>query len=216
MRKIIIFDLDGTLIDSDPITIAAINEIRKEEKLLSLPDNKILPFLAMGGLPLVQHTISNSTSKIKNEYYLKRLRTKISEQKTEENILFPNVRAALDDLIARDLTLCICTNKGKPLVTKILLDLKLSMYFKNIVADGDLESRKPNKNNFLACLQGIKSIKSECVIIGDSAVDLKLAKNCGVDFLAYKNKANIDFIKHYGGPYFEDYNDLLNSNLISE
>ena len=62
MKKTIIFDLDGTLIDSDPIAISVINEIRKEENLLELPISKIKPFLAVGGLILIEKTISNVKS----------------------------------------------------------------------------------------------------------------------------------------------------------
>ena len=214
MKKTIIFDLDGTLIDSDPITISAINEIRKEDKLSPLLANAISPFLATGGLILIQNTISNTNSIEENTEYLKRLRIKIFERKTEENILFPNVKAALKTKAKRNINLCICTNKGTVLAAKILSDLGISKYFKNIIADGDLDTRKPNKNNFSACMQNIKSLKSECVIIGDSTVDLELARNSGVDFLAYNNQTNIEFIRNFSGPSFKDYSQLTKSNLI--
>jgi HAD superfamily hydrolase (TIGR01549 family) len=214
MKKIIIFDLDGTLINSDPITINAINKIRKEDNLPTLKRSAIIPFLARGGYELVQNTISSSKSTFENEGYLKRLRQEIAKYKIEENILFPNVRAMLNILKKRNITLCICTNKASSLVKKILFDLKIHAYFKNIVADGDLDTRKPSKNNFTACMQGIKFINSECLIIGDSEVDLKFAKNVGVDFLAYNNKTNIEFIWNYGGAFFEDYTQLSESKLI--
>ena len=77
MKKIIIFDLDGTLINSDPITINAINKIRKEDNLPTLKRSAIIPFLARGGYELVQNTISRSVFDLENlnenkelKYYL--------------------------------------------------------------------------------------------------------------------------------------------------
>jgi phosphoglycolate phosphatase len=214
MKKIIVFDLDGTLIDSDQITVSSINHIRKENELLPLPVNAITPFLATGGLELIQNTISNTNCKKINTDYLERLRAKMLQTKTEESILFPNVKFALEKLIKSNINLCICTNKGSLLVNKILSDLKIFTYFKNIVADGDLDTRKPHKNNFIASMRDIKYSKSECLIIGDSSVDLELSKNAGVDFLAYNNKTNTKFIKSYGGLFFDDYNQLPEYSLI--
>lgn len=214
MKKTIIFDLDGTLIDSDPIAISVINEIRKEENLNPLSISRIKPFLAIGGLTLIENTISNMKSIKKNTYYLDRLRKKILKRRVEENILFPNVKTALDKLVENNITLCICTNKGTLLAHKILSDLKIAKYFKNIVADGDLDTRKPHENNFFASIKNVNSSKKECLIIGDSYVDLEFARNSGVDFLAYKNKTNDEFIKKKGGSFFDDYSRLLDESLI--
>ncbi len=214
MKKTIIFDLDGTLIDSDPIAISVINEIRKELNLRPLPISKIKPFLAIGSLVLIEKTISNVQSIKKNTYYLKRLREKILKRKVEENLLFPNVRKALDKLVKSNITLCICTNKGTLLVQKILFDLQISKYFKNVVADGDLDTRKPHENNYFASMKNIDSSKKECLIIGDSSVDVEFAKNSGVDFLAYKNKNNDNFIKKIGVPFFDDYKKFFEDGFI--
>ena len=214
MKKCIIFDLDGTLIDSDPITISAINEIRKEDRLPPISAQDISPFLATGGLMLVQNTITNTNSIERNTKYLNRLRRKIFERKTEENILFPGVTAALNALVERNINLFICTNKSNVLAAKVLSDLGLCQYFRKVIADGDLDTRKPNKNNFYACIHEERFLKSECIIIGDSAVDLELAKNSGVDFLAYDNQTNNEFIKNFSGPSFTDYIQLTTSDLI--
>ena len=98
MKKIIIFDLDGTLINSDPITINAINQIREEDKLIPLPPRDIIPFLPMGGMDLVKNTISKSNSIVKNETYLKKLRLKIEQHKIDDQLLFPNVRKTINFL----------------------------------------------------------------------------------------------------------------------
>jgi len=214
MKKIIIFDLDGTLINSDPITINAINQIREEDKLIPLPPRDIIPFLPMGGIDLVKNTISKSNSIVKNETYLKKLRLKIEQHKIDDQLLFPNVRKTINFLQEKKIVLCICTNKGSSLVKKILKCLEIYNCFKNIIADGDLETRKPNKKNFIACMRGISFKNTDCLIIGDSRVDYELAKNSGVDFLAFHNKTNEDFINNYNDTFFEDFSELESSSLI--
>lgn len=214
MKKTIIFDLDGTLINSDPVTMSLINEIRKEEGFTPLSRNLIRPYLAMGGLTLIQNTISNTNSKSKNTEYLERLRYKISQWKTEEDLLFPNVKFALRKLAKNNINLCICTNKGSVIANKILSELEVTAYFKNVIADGDLDTRKPHENNFFACMRGLNSVKSECLIIGDSQVDLELAENAGVDFLAFDNQENSNFIENFSGQAFKCYRHLVDSVLI--
>ena len=114
-------------------------------------------------------------------------------------------------LVKNNIHLCICTNKSSTLTCKILSELKISSFFKTIIADGDLETRKPHVSNFLACTHGLELEKSEYLIIGDSSVDLQLAKNAGVDFLAYANQENAKFIENLNGKTFECYRDLVNS-----
>ena len=211
MKKSIIFDLDGTLINSDPITITALNEIRIEEGLQPLEKDAIRPYLAMGGLSLIENTLTDTNSTIENTKYLERLRQKIHEKKVDVDLLFPNVKFALRKLVNNNLSLCICTNKSNALTRKILSELEISSFFKNIIADGDLVTRKPHVSNFLACTHGLELEKSEYLIIGDSFVDLELAKNSGVDFLAYANKENDKFIEKLNGKTFECYRDLVNS-----
>ena len=213
MKKAIIFDLDGTLINTDRVTISLINELRVEEGLTPLSSDLISPYLAVGGLALIQNTVSNTDSTIQNTKYLERLRLKISEQKVDENLLFPDVKFALTELSKNNIHLCICTNKGSALTNKILSDLDIAVFFKTVIADGDLETRKPHQSNFLACTRGLELDKSEYLIIGDSKVDLELSENSGIDFLAYDNRENFKFIEKFNGKVFRCYRELVNSVL---
>jgi len=213
MKKAIIFDLDGTLINTDSITISLINELREEEGLTPLSSELIRPYLAVGGLALIQKTVSNNDSIIQNTKYLQRLRLKISEHKIDKNLLFPDVKFALKQLSRNNIHLSICTNKASALTHKILSDLDISVFFKTVIADGDLETRKPNHSNFLACTRGLDLDKSEYLIIGDSRVDLELSKNSGIDFLAYDNRENFKFIEKFDGKVFKCYRELVKSVL---
>lgn len=206
----LIFDLDGTLIDSDSTVIKIINEIRVEESLEPVCEKDIRSFLSLGGTDLIRNTITNSDSENMNEYFLNLLRKKYLNSKTID-ILYDNVSAALKRLTSDDFQLILCTNKANYLAKKILKELEVDRYFKKIVADGDLTTRKPNINNFRACFETSNIITKNCLIIGDSWVDLELAKNADVSFCAFSNGQNEKFISENKLDNFDNY-----SNLTSE
>ena len=203
----VIFDLDGTLIDSDATVIEIINQIRVEQFLDPLLDHEIRPFLANGGTHLIKNTITNTNCEEKNTQILNLLRTKYFNMNTRD-CLYPDVHNALKRLITHHFQLFLCTNKANFLVRKILKDLHLHNYFTRIIADGDLDTRKPNSENFFACLEGLEFELNKCIIIGDSAIDMELAKNSGVAFCAFNNGYNEKFILENTVKYFDRYQKL--------
>jgi len=214
-KQHIIFDLDGTLIDSDTTVINIINEIRIENDLVVLSDEEIRPFLSVGGEKLISKTITNSKRKEINKHFLSILREKYRKLKVNTDILYPNVILSLKKLRENNCNIYLCTNKANFLARKILTELKIEQYFTKIVGDGDLKTRKPHPDNFKTCIQGHTRDLSSCVVIGDSIVDLQLSLDVGVAFCAYSNGFNKSFIVESSSVHFSDYVNLT-SDFLNE
>lgn len=214
-KEHIIFDLDGTLIDSDSTVIKIINEIRVENDLMVLSDEQIRPFLSVGGEELISKTVTNSKIKDSNKHFLSILREKYRKIKVNTDILYPNVIFSLKQFRKDNCNIYLCTNKANFLARKILTELGIKQYFTKIVGDGDLKTRKPHPDNFNACIQGHTADLSSCVVIGDSIIDLQLSLDVGVSFCAYNNGFNKSFIADSSSVYFSDYVNLT-SDFLNE
>lgn len=212
-KQVVIFDIDGTLINSDPVVVSILNKIRENKALQPMPMSFYSPYLATGGLYLIEKTVTGTKNKIINQKYLNVLRESYLDVKPDESILYPNVRKSLENLQSLNLDLCICTNKSRKLVDKILSELKLLDKFSGITADGDLSTRKPNVKNLDASVAHLNVHKNNMIFIGDSFVDKQISSNKGIEFLAYCNGENQNFIKNNELDFFDDYAELADKIL---
>jgi len=210
--KLIVFDLDGTLINSGVHILNLLNEMRNRLNMTNLFWDDVLPLLSLGGEKIIAGALGVSRSD--NQRYLDEFRQLYRDRPTPKDCVFPNVKELLDVLTSHDVKKSICTNKARELTDKVLHELSLDHYFSNICADGDLPTKKPNKANLLYCLNAFGIDPSNTLMVGDSKVDQDLALGCGVPF-AWFTKGNDDGVDALQSIFtFEDFSEL-NSWLTS-
>ena len=185
--KLVIFDLDGTLIDTAPIVLTLLNSLRKQRGLP--PKNNLLQdnIISSGGNTLISKTLGldpeNNRKEIKK--YLQKFRTEYSQIDTDEKLVYPNVKNILREMNALQLKSCVCTNKPRHLALKTLKDTNLFDYFEDVLCADDLKTAKPDPRLIEYFFNRFPLLRNNVVLIGDSILDYYLAKNAGIDFIFY-------------------------------
>lgn len=188
--KLIVFDLDGTLINSSAHILNLLNQIRDRLNKPRLELGEVGALLSLGGEKIITGALGVSESDVPK--HLRDFRELYLNQPTPVNSLFPQVRELLDYLSGENMLLSICTNKNRALVNKVLEELSLTHYFSSVCADGDLPTKKPNPSNLQYCLDACRINPEDALMVGDSKVDQELALACGVPFAWFSGDSGGD------------------------
>ena len=177
-KKIIIFDLDGVLINSLKNMQISWNYVSKKYYLTTsfkkYKQNIGLPFEAI----LKKLNIQNNINKIKQSY------SDQSKKNFNKIKLYPNVLKVLKYLKEKEYLTAVITSKDKVRANKIIKLLNLN--FKYVYTPNNLIRSKPYPDQILKILKKEKIKKKNCYYVGDMRIDSKFAKNAGVNFIFTK------------------------------
>ena len=213
--SLVIYDLDGTLIDSVLTISTLLNQMRNDLGLKILPKERFYPWVSLGGAHLIRNALelknSNSISK-----YLKEFRDQYSRASNPLDLVYPGVHKTLNHLSLIGYDLALCTNKPRNLVENILNDLNLGRYFDYVNAGGDLMDKKPHPSNIDVCINFYGHPRDSVIMVGDSTVDQQLAVNSNVKFgfyaQGYDDGVNVDSSDYVINNHF----DLISFIKIKE
>ena len=178
--KLYLFDLDGTLLDSDRMLIETFRELYKIYKPGFDPEDKYI--LKFSG-PQISETLAKEFPDQPLELMLKEYRTRSTKYYDMFVTLFPGGRELIEKLYKKHIPFTVITNKHSYATkyTYELLDLERFNIF-SICAD-DVENLKPAPDGVLMAMKkfGIEN-KDDVIYIGDGQIDYLTAKNAGVKF----------------------------------
>ena len=190
-KALIIFDLDGTLIDSVPSLAYSINLMLKELGKDELPQELIREFVGNGADMLVKRALVGKKEiidgEIKEDYFqnAKELLLKYYAQNlNQKTILYPDVIDTLDKLKEQGYTLALATNKPIEFVPDILEYFNLDSYFKVTLGGGSTKHKKPNPEILLKICNDLNIPSSKSLMVGDSSSDILAAKAANMDSIA--------------------------------
>ncbi|MDC1127712.1 HAD hydrolase-like protein [Gammaproteobacteria bacterium] len=181
---VIVFDLDGTLVDTARVVTDILNALRFDLGKSGLTHNKLLPWLSLGGEDLIQAALEVGRNDAIQ--YLKKFREIYFETPTPQASVYPEVFPTLSALTELGFHLSICTNKPRFLANKVLEETNLDSFFRFVSASDDLPSKKPQRENLDACLNYYALKSEQAFLVGDSSVDQKLAENARVPFVFFE------------------------------
>lgn len=171
----VLFDLDGTLLDTAPDLAAALNAILLNQHYQPLPLASIRPTVSEGaaGLLKLGFNITDQNSRLPNlrkqfiEYYGRHI--------CKHTQLFPHIDTVIHYLQEHNLSWGIVTNKSTTLTTKLLNYFPLLKKARCIIAGDTLEYSKPHPKPLLHACECISCIPENCVYIGDAKRDIEAA-----------------------------------------
>jgi phosphoglycolate phosphatase len=181
MTRHLIFDLDGTLVDSAPDLTTALNALLAELDRPALAESTVRAMIGDGAGVLVQRGLAASgLSDTDPASALKRFLALYRDCLIDQTRAYPEVEATLERLKAQGHKLGICTNKPIDPTRRILSALKLERFFGAVIGGDSLPRRKPDPEPLLAAIAGLGGATKTAIMIGDSANDMLCARAASV------------------------------------
>jgi phosphoglycolate phosphatase len=181
--KAVLFDLDGTLIDSVPDIHAALNSLLAEEGLRPLSVPRVTGFVGHGVARLVDRAFAHLDRPLRGEALdamVVRFSALYGAKAAVLTRPFPGVEPALAALHAQGIRLGVCTNKPAAITRSILKALGLAPRFDAVIGGDSTPERKPGPAPLLACLKALDAPAGRALYIGDSETDVLTARNAGL------------------------------------
>ena len=174
LTRAVLFDLDGTLLDTAPDMVGALNALRTEESLAPMPYEAIRSAVSHGAARVVKAGFPDAdpeTALRLQQRFLEIYRGALSR----ETRLFPGMNEVLDALANWRIKSGIVTNKAAWLTEPLLAELGLRTRFACVVSGDTVAERKPHPMPMLhaAALAGVAP--SECIYVGDAERDVQAA-----------------------------------------
>ena len=176
--RLIIFDLDGTLIDSKNDIADSVNYTLKSLHLPSLQNSLIYSYVGNGVLPLLEKVISCSNKKSNLEDALKVFRKHYEEHLLDSTRLYPGVMEILKHF--SDVNMGLVSNKPERFVKKILKGLNVDCFFPVVIGGDTLKTKKPDPEGVNMIRNRFGADLHETVIVGDGGVDIETGKKAGI------------------------------------
>ena len=187
----ILFDLDGTLVDTAPDLIRAHNHVMKKFGYPTKTPSEVKALVGMGAKTMMGRTLWNSA---KNE--LGKVKEKdIKEKMVKEfvnyygnNILVESklVNGIKDFLIwckENKISMAVCTNKQEHLAIDLLKKIKINDYFEYVAGCNTFDYCKPDARHLTSVIEIMGGDIKKTLMVGDSEVDAKAAKNASLRFV---------------------------------
>jgi len=175
---LLVFDLDGTLIDSKLDLVLSVNAVRERLHLPRLPEETIATYVGRGVVTLMQRALGDrateETVAEAVEFFLEYYR----DHMLDHTLPYPGVREALATLHVRQMA--VLTNKPVRFSQAILFGLGLNEYFMQVYGGNSFERKKPDPVGLFTLMRETEVPADRTMIVGDSDTDVLTGRNAGV------------------------------------
>ncbi len=182
----IVFDLDGTLVDTAPDLHAALNHCLTGADLDAVPFETIETMIGEGAKAMIRKALAVQSIEL-GENEVEGLWTQFIDY-YRANICrlsqpYPKSEETLLALRAREATCAICTNKNQQLADELVSRLGLDKHFAAIVGADSVPNKKPDGDHILRTVRAAGGSPERAIMIGDSQTDERAALNAGLPFI---------------------------------
>ncbi len=186
-KPVVLFDLDGTLVDTAPDLIATLNHLLAAEKCPPAPETLMRTMISLGARAMITkgfELAKQPKSDTQLDQLTKCFIAHYSDHIAVNSRPFPGVIKLLDQLSARGTPMGICTNKRADLSKQLLASLSMDHYFAAIIGVDTLAVKKPHPGHILGTIEALGGSSAHAIMIGDSETDIKAAKAANIPVIA--------------------------------
>jgi phosphoglycolate phosphatase len=206
--RAVLFDLDGTLVDSYAALAEAVNYARREHGLDGLGEERIRKFVGDGLEKLLQRAFESSDvpTSVRTAF-----EARYDEICCSESRVLSDVESTLEELSRMGLPMAVCTNKPTSFSVKILEALGLARHFLAIVGPDLAGARKPDARHLLRTLAATNCAPEQALFVGDMPIDVEAARNSGIDVAVVGTGSSTaeELRAAHADHYLDRFSDLL-------
>ena len=179
----LVFDLDGTLVDTAPDLISATNHVLEHVGLPPVDTDSLRPWVGHGAKYMIERAIgpagANLTA-VEHDILLQRYFDFYASNIAVASRPFEGVVLALERFRAANIKLAVCTNKLERLSNLLMDTLDLSRFFVAVAGRDTLSAAKPHPEHLLGTIRMAGGDPTRAIMIGDSSVDVTTARAAGI------------------------------------
>ena len=185
--NLLIFDLDGTLIDSKIDLVHSVNAARGLMKLPPISEELVSSYVGNGAPVLMRRALGPEASEADVQRALEYFLGYYREHMLDNTRLYPGVKDALDRLHKAGSKMAVLTNKPVRISRELVNRIGLGDHFFQVYGGNSFEQKKPDPIGVEALLRESGIARERAVMVGDSGVDIRTARNaniraCGVTY----------------------------------
>jgi phosphoglycolate phosphatase len=177
---LLIFDLDGTLIDSKLDLAQAVNATRTHMGMSPLDHERVYSYVGNGAPVLIRRAMGAAASEAQVQEALEFFLEFYREHYLDYTTLYPGVREALDRLRDAGKRMAVLTNKPVRISRAILDGLGVGGHFFQVYGGNSFDLKKPDPIGVAALMRESGIPAGRTLMIGDSGVDIQTARNAGI------------------------------------
>lgn len=178
----LLFDLDGTLVDTVYVTSDVLNEmLQKRGSHRVIKPEETRPLVTLGGEAMIAGLFGDDC--IDPLADVTEYRRLCAGRDTHDDSLFPGVREGIERLYALGMKMAVCSNKPQNLVEKIMSDLGFDKYMTALVGARPHLPRKPDPALLNIVLDEMSSARTNCWFIGDGETDQEASALLNIPFI---------------------------------
>jgi phosphoglycolate phosphatase len=177
---LVIFDLDGTLVDSKQDLCNSVNATRAYMGLETLPDDVVASYVGNGAPVLIKRAMGEAATEHELEEALAYFLGYYREHMLDFTREYPGVRACLDSLHASQIRMAVLTNKPVRFSKEILTGLGMGGYFFQVYGGNSFVEKKPHPVGIDTLIKESGASRDRTWMVGDSSVDILTARNAQV------------------------------------
>jgi len=214
--KAVIFDLDGTLVDSAPDLMLATNHVLSRLERRAITMDEVRSFVGHGARALIARGCSATGDAIDEktlDFYFAEFLRFYERNIAVNSVAFPGVINLLKRCVAKSLKMGVCTNKLEGLSVRLLQALDMEKYFGAIVGPDTLKIAKPHPAPYLETMKRLGVPAKDSIMIGDSETDVLTARAVGVPVIGvtfgYTQKPVATYNPDYLVSHFDEIWDII-------
>ena len=184
----ILFDLDGTIVDTAPDLISAHNHVMRKFGFQEKGLSEIKKLAGKGALIMMQRSFKNQiTDEIMKKKMVAEFLSFYSKNIDKKSKVIDGLVKFLEWAKKNNISMAVCTNKQENLATDLLKKLSIYKYFEFVAGSDTFEFNKPDPRHLTNVVEIIKGDLKKTIMVGDSEVDEMSAANAKIPFILIEN-----------------------------